>query len=43
MDNLYYGKFVYLEVFDNIGKNYIGELDLEGKIDRIKFDIKKSI
>ena len=31
------------KVFDNTGKNHIGESDLEGKIDRTKSDKKKSI
>ena len=43
VDNLHYGKSAHLEVFDNTGKNHIGESDLEGKIDRTKSDIKKSI
>ena len=43
VDNLHSGKSAHLEVFDNTGKNHIGESDLEGKIDRTKFDKKKSI
>ncbi|MDE5081019.1 MAG: hypothetical protein O4859_06735 [Trichodesmium sp. St18_bin1] len=43
VDNLHSGKSAHLEVFDNTGKNHIGESDLEGKIDRTKSDKKKSI
>ena len=43
VDNLHSGKSAHLEVFDNTGKNHIGESDLEGKIDRTKSHKKKSI
>ncbi len=43
VDNLHYGKYAHLEVFDKTEKNHIGESDLKGNIDRSKSYKKKSI
>lgn len=43
VDNFHKGKASHLEVFDNTGKNHLGESDLEGNIDFSKSDPDKRI